>query len=61
MEPLELPGEVIASKLREAIECLQRDIVRVEIWAGALTGFAKPVPRFEDAGTHRLRPPSKAE
>jgi hypothetical protein len=61
MEPLNLPSEMVASKLCEAIERLQRDIVQVEIWAGALTGFAQPIPRFEDAGTYRLRPLPKAK
>jgi hypothetical protein len=59
MEPLELSSEMIVKNLREAIDRLQNDIARVEIWAGALSGYAKPVPGFDNAGTHRLGPRGK--
>jgi hypothetical protein len=33
-------------RLNEAIEQLHRDVQKVEIWAGAITGFAQPVPEY---------------
>ncbi|HZP76172.1 MAG TPA: hypothetical protein VFB45_08540 [Pseudolabrys sp.] len=46
-------AEKAARELRVAVERLQADIARVEIWAGALAGFSKPVPDY-DGGFHHL-------
>ncbi len=37
----------IANELQEAVECLQRDIARVEFWADALEGFSAPIPDYQ--------------
>jgi hypothetical protein len=51
------PGarEMIARELQEAIKRLHADIARVEFWADALGGFAKPIPDYEDAGSRLNR------
>jgi hypothetical protein len=36
----------ISEKLHEAIDGLRKDVTRVEIWATALSSFAKPVPDY---------------
>ncbi|CAN0353135.1 unnamed protein product, partial [Phaeothamnion confervicola] len=35
--------------LQEAVERLHEDIARVELWAGALGCFQKPVPEYNAA------------
>jgi hypothetical protein len=49
------PGarEMIARELQAAVESLHKDIARVEFWAEALGGFAKPIPDYE-ASNNRL-------
>jgi hypothetical protein len=47
-------GDGITLRLQEAIDRLQEDVTRVEIWAGALSGFLKPVPRYETDEKHAL-------
>ena len=39
-------GEKIVRNLQEAVEALQRDVTRVELWAGALGSFTKPIPEY---------------
>lgn len=41
------PNGLAAEKLQEALGRLQQDIQKVEVWAGALTGFTQPVPAYE--------------
>ena len=36
-----------AEKLHEAISQLHQDIQKVEVWAGALSGFTQPIPSYE--------------
>ena len=36
----------ISEKLHDAIDGLRKDVTRVEIWATALSTFAKPVPDY---------------
>ena len=48
----------IEEKLREAIDTLRVDATRVEIWASALSGFARPIPDYEFE-QHRLKPKPK--
>ena len=45
--------ELIVRELHQAVERLQADIARVEFWADALGGFAKPIPSY-DAASSRL-------
>ena len=42
----ERPDEKITENLHSALDQLRTDIDRVELWAGALTGFAKPIPDY---------------
>ncbi len=51
-------SEKIARELRTAI-----DQLRVEIWAGALSGFAKPIPDYEGGSDDKLltEPPRKRD
>ena len=37
----------VEEQLREAIDTLRTDMARVELWAYALVGFARPVPDYE--------------
>ena len=50
----------VAEKLQDALERLQHDVRRVEVWAGALTGFAQPVPDYAPPSLekHRLGQPN---
>lgn len=36
----------ILDQLEQAIETLQADVQKVEIWAGAVSAFARPVPAY---------------
>ena len=54
MAAIEPAGEKIVRNLQQAIERLQDDIARVEIWAGALGCFARPIPDYGH-GQHRVR------
>jgi hypothetical protein len=42
-------NERVVRQLQEAIDRLRADLVRVEIWASALHGFAKPIPDYQPA------------
>ncbi len=53
-------AEKAAEELRTAIDRLRVDILRIEIWAGALSGFAKPVPNYDGGdSTHLLLAPRR--
>jgi hypothetical protein len=41
------PQRVIEEKLQQAIDTLRADATRVELWASALSGFARPVPGYD--------------
>jgi hypothetical protein len=45
-------AEPAKEKLRKAIESLRNDIDRVEFWADAIEGLAKPIPDYQ--ATDRL-------
>ena len=47
METHEDPKLMTARHLIEAIERVREDIAKVELWAYAVTGFARPVPDYE--------------
>ena len=48
------PHHAIEERLREAIDTLRVDATRVELWATALSGFARPIPDYEFE-KHRLK------
>jgi hypothetical protein len=52
-----VPGDQAVERLQEAIEQLQKDVVRVEVWAAALTGFSKPVPDYQPNDDFMLKSP----
>ena len=50
-----LAGDKIAERLQESLARLRTDIDRVELWAGALDGFSRPIPEY-DAERYALAP-----
>lgn len=58
MSAIEPAGEKIVRNLQQAVRRLQDDIDRVELWAGALDCFAKPIPDY-DHGQTRFDLPSR--
>ena len=46
MAAIEPAGEKIVRNLQQAVERLHEDLARVELWAGALGGFTKPIPEY---------------
>ena len=50
------PKEQISQHLQQAIKNLQREALKVEIWAAALTGFARPIPSYEPSNDNLLPP-----
>ena len=46
MSAIEPAGEKIARNLQQAVARLQDDLARVELWAGALGCFSKPIPDY---------------
>lgn len=44
-------GEAIVRNLQQAVERLQIDIARVELWADALDCFTKPIPDYDHGQT----------
>lgn len=49
-------GEKISERLQESLARLREDIDRVELWAGALEGFSRPIPDYDPARCYRLAP-----
>ena len=49
-------GDKISQRLQESLARLREDIDRVEVWAGALEGFSRPIPDYDPAGAYRLAP-----
>lgn len=50
----------ISEKLHEAIDSLRKDVTRVEVWATALSTFAKPVPDYRPNPKYELGQPVEA-
>lgn len=50
----------ISEKLHEAIDGLRKDVTRVEVWATALSTFAKPVPDYQPNPKYQLGQPVEA-
>jgi len=59
MAAIEPAGEKIARHLQEAVSRLHEDIARVELWAGALGCFARPIPDYDTASNRYALPPQK--
>jgi hypothetical protein len=51
-------NEQISSRLRESLDRLHRETLRVEIWAGALSAFVQPIPDY-DLPADFVLPPNK--
>jgi len=51
MSAIEPAGEKIVKNLQQAVERLQGDIARVQLWAGALGCFSKPIPGYDHGQT----------
>jgi hypothetical protein len=51
----------ITQRLHQAIEKLHEDVQRVEVWAGALSGFTKPIPQYVPNDDHLLSPAATEE
>ena len=47
MSAIEPAGEKIVRNLQQAVQRLQDDLARVELWAGALGCFSKPIPGYD--------------
>ena len=60
MSAIEPAGEKIVRNLQQAVERLQEDIARVELWAGALGCFSEPIPEYDHGQTNFDLPPAKA-
>jgi hypothetical protein len=60
--PAEAAGERIVRNLQDAIERLQDDVERVELWAGALNCFARPVPEYDptQSNLHKFALPAQS-
>ena len=48
-------GDRISERLQESLARLREDIDRVELWAGALESFSRPIPEYDAARRYRLR------
>lgn len=59
MSPGFAGGEKISEHLQESLARLREDIDRVELWAGALEGFLRPIPDYDAARRYRLAPEQK--
>jgi len=53
-------GDKISERLQESLARLRKDIDRVELWAGALEGFSRPIPEYDAARRYRLAPEKSA-
>ena len=51
MSAIEPAGEKIVRNLQQAVERLQNDLARVELWAGALGCFTRPIPDYDHGQT----------
>lgn len=59
MNDCNLPRGLIEKRLQDAIDKLHADVVRVELWAYALTAFAEPIPDYVPDGKFTLKRSSK--
>jgi hypothetical protein len=54
MTEQELGRAKVARNLENAIERLQEDLVRIEIWASALGCFSQPIPDYKPSNDFML-------
>jgi hypothetical protein len=47
-------GEKVSERLQASLVRLRKDIDRVEVWAGALEGFSRPIPEYDPGGHYKL-------
>ena len=47
--------ETLVHQLRDSIDRLQEQVAKVEFWADAIAGFAKPIPDYEPEATTLAR------
>jgi hypothetical protein len=47
-------GDKISERLQESLARLREDIDRVELWAGALESFSRPIPDYDPSRRYRL-------
>jgi hypothetical protein len=47
-------GDKISERLQESLARLREEIDRVELWAGALEGFSRPIPDYDPGRRYRL-------
>ena len=47
-------GDKISERLLESLARLREDIDRVELWAGALESFSRPIPDYDPSRRYRL-------
>ena len=46
MKDADVVNEAVTRHLLEAIERVRDDVAKDEFWAGAVAGFAQPVPKY---------------
>jgi hypothetical protein len=61
MSAIEPAGEKIVRNLQQAVERLQDDLARVELWAGALGCFSQPIPDYGHGRTQFDLPSAKTK
>jgi hypothetical protein len=61
MSAIEPAGEKIVRNLQQAVERLHDDLARVELWAGALGCFTKPIPDYGHGQTKFDLPTAKSK
>ena len=61
MSAIEPAGEKIVRNLQQAVERLHEDLTRVELWAGALSTFSKPIPGYEHGQTRFDLPSARSK
>ena len=54
-------GDRISERLQESLARLREDIDRVELWAGALESFSRPIPDYDPSRRYRLSSGSGAQ
>jgi hypothetical protein len=52
--PAETCKANVGDRLRQTIDVLCEDIARAELWACALSGFARPVPDYDPGDKYPL-------
>ena len=61
MSAIQPAEEKIVRNLQQAVERLHEDLARVELWAGALSTFNKPIPGYGHGQTRFDLPPARSK